>query len=301
MTYIEEDNDEEVPFVIGAGLGRTGTHSLRAALRRLLGHSKVFHMKDLFHGIAPSKPWFDLARQERAAGQRLPELALQTAKAVLDQKYTAVTDYPTCLLYQEFLQLHPKAKVILSVRRHSSTWKRSVEDTIMNVVRPLFDPPFSWIPFFHNFSHTLYPWLWERTGGIAPLGSMDFSNQTRVKASDYDLESGYIQWIEKVQATVPAQQLLIHQPSDGYSPLCEFLSISPEKCPSEPYPHIGDTRALQAIARAFEGATWAFWPLLSIVVFLMVWIGFGGRRNKDKSRRLKKNSRDNGMQQKKIQ
>ena len=80
----DNDNDNgkgrhpknDLPFVVGAGLGRTGTHSLRAALEKL-GYSKTFHMKEILEGHTPPDKWFALAQNERTNGHRNRTLSLK--------------------------------------------------------------------------------------------------------------------------------------------------------------------------------------------------------------------------------
>ena len=45
-----------------------------------------------------------------------------------------------------------------------------------------------------------------------------------------------------VQATVPADKLLVYQPGDGWEPLCEFLG---KPMPDEEYPRVNSTEQFQ--------------------------------------------------------
>jgi hypothetical protein len=44
---------------------------------------------------------------------------------------------------------------------------------------------------------------------------------------------------ESVQREVPADKLLVWQPSDGWEPLCEFLGVD---VPQAPLPHVNDAK-----------------------------------------------------------
>jgi len=271
-----KDTKKGLPFVIGAGLGRTGTHSLKAALMNL-GYPKVFHMKEILEGRVPPEPWYDLAVTERQQKSKHPELALQTARTVIDQGYTATTDYPACLLYLEFLQLEPNAKVILSIRSSSTSsksprdWKESVLKTIGRIHVPLSKPPFSWTLFFRGFVQNLAPWIWERSG-FAPLGSLALPQDS---LEDQDLEGGYTAWIETVRNTVPSDKLLIHcAADDGYTPICKFLNITESDCPKdERYPHLGETAELTRIIGIFEAINLILWPVVVLSLAFVVWMG----------------------------
>jgi hypothetical protein len=71
-----------------------------------------------------------------------------------------------------------------------------------------------------------------------------------------------------VKRLIPKDQLLIHQPSDGYAPLCEFLGV---ECPDEPYPHVNDKadfrRKLLFLSAMFYG-----WPI--VVVSIAFWLTY---------------------------
>ncbi|CAB9508347.1 expressed unknown protein [Seminavis robusta] len=262
------DTTKELPFVIGAGVGRTGTHSLQAALITL-GYNKPFHMHEILDGLVDADPWFELAANERATGMINNTLALKMAQNVIDLGYTATTDYPCCFLYSEFLELtNGKGKVILSVRSSPSDWKKSVLDTIGILSLPFFKPPFSFSPFFSQFAGVLVPWLWERTG-VANLGQIDVPTESLIDYED-SMEAAYTQWIKTIKKQVPPEQLLIHHAKDGYPPLCKFLGIEKADCPKEDYPHIGDTQEMKQLIRTFEIVTEVFWPVVALLGLLLV-------------------------------
>lgn len=48
--------------------------------------------------------------------------------------------------------------------------------------------------------------------------------------------------IERVKATVPADQLLIFNPKDGWKPLCDFLGVP---VPDGPYPRVNEATAIK--------------------------------------------------------
>ena len=53
--------------------------------------------------------------------------------------------------------------------------------------------------------------------------------------------------IAEVRETIPAERLLVFEVAEGWSPLCEFLSL-PE--PEEEFPRVNDTEAVKGIIRA---------------------------------------------------
>ena len=110
--------------IIGAGFGRIGTFSLKAALDQL-GYP-CYHMVDVIQHHEDQK-W------------------LQCDKAILNSEgfdfdtifvpadrpaYRAACDHPAITYYKEILKQNPKAKVILTIRDSPEVWHKSAMDTI---------------------------------------------------------------------------------------------------------------------------------------------------------------------------
>lgn len=260
---MEESKNQQLPFVVGAGLGRTGTLSFKKAME-LLGY-KTFHMTENFEGRADSDSWFNLAATSRLHGEKNKDLAIETSKLVLQQGYNATTDFPACLLYQEFLQLQPNTKVILSVRKNPQVWSKSVLDSIGQIGNTVAKLPFSLSPTFSRFSSDLIPFLWEEIG-VAPLGTFDYGAPLREDMKQ-ELEAAYTAWIQRVKETVPADQLLIHEPSHGFGPICRHLGILDSECPAK-YPHVNSKEEFQQMVRWFNSMRFLFWSVVAILVLL---------------------------------
>ena len=102
--------------VIGAGLGRTGTASLKVALEHL-GVGRCYHMSEVVKGPERIQDWIDAA----------------DGKPDWDQiygDYGATVDYPGCTFWQALAAYYPDAKVLLTVRDPQS-WFDSTHATIM--------------------------------------------------------------------------------------------------------------------------------------------------------------------------
>jgi len=118
--------------VIGAGMGRTGTLSLKIALEQL-GHDKCFHMFELFQ-----KPERIVHFENAAKGEKVDWDGLF-------EGYQSAVDFPVAEYYKELADQYPDAKVVLTVRDPES-WYKSCTDTIfqagvpspMQLVRTLF-------------------------------------------------------------------------------------------------------------------------------------------------------------------
>ena len=89
--------------VVGAGLGRTGTLSLKVALERLLG-APCYHMSEVFAHPEHVGAWRDAARG------RPPDWS------ALFAGYRAAVDWPAAAFWPELSAAFPDAIVVLSVR-----------------------------------------------------------------------------------------------------------------------------------------------------------------------------------------
>src|SRR3712207_3865573 len=107
--------------VIGAGFGRTGTASLKAALETL-GFGPCYHMTEVFANPDHAGFW-------RVAWQGEPV----HWDAILGG-YEAAVDWPACTFYAELMERYPDAKVLLSVR-DPERWYESTRSTIYELTR----------------------------------------------------------------------------------------------------------------------------------------------------------------------
>src|SRR4051794_32865433 len=105
--------------IVGAGLGRTGTHSLKLALERLLGE-RCYHMVEVFEHLDHVPTWHAAIRGERVDWQ-----------PVLDG-YAAIVDWPGVAVWRELAATYPDALVLLSMRRDAATWLSSARATILD-------------------------------------------------------------------------------------------------------------------------------------------------------------------------
>jgi hypothetical protein len=104
--------------IIGAGLGRTATFSLKFALEHL-GFGPCYHMTEVL-----------------AAGRRNVPLWLAAVEGRPDWEaifdgFGSTTDYPACTYWRELAAYYPSAKVVLTVRDPDS-WFDSVSETIFS-------------------------------------------------------------------------------------------------------------------------------------------------------------------------
>ena len=103
--------------VVGAGLGRTGTHSLMLALEQLLG-GRCYHMAEVIERPDDVPVW------HAAIGGEQPDWRTFLAA------YEATVDWPACAFWRELAAANPGAIVLLSVRESAEAWWKSFEATI---------------------------------------------------------------------------------------------------------------------------------------------------------------------------
>ena len=238
--------------VIGAGLGRTGTSSLKLALEEL-GY-KTYHMDELaLSGHAPV--WANYARlvlggDGHSFGASDEEVALrrkETIDVMANAGYNATTDFPACLIFEELMDTYPDARVILSVRSSGQVWAESVRKTIARSWPTLSKRPWGWFPQLQPWQD-LMPFIWTSIG-VLPLNPLPMPTDTL----EVDLlAKAHDRWAERVRSVVPPERLLVHTSSDGYGPLCSFLGVSDGNCPSEEYPHSNEAEEMVRTFNAMD-------------------------------------------------
>src|SRR5689334_8523874 len=103
--------------VIGAGLGRTGTMSLKAALEKLLG-GKCYHMYEVFEHLETDVPMWHAAA-----------LGKPVDWDKMFDGYVAAVDWPAGAYWKEISAKYPDALILLSTR-DSEKWWDSANSTI---------------------------------------------------------------------------------------------------------------------------------------------------------------------------
>jgi sulfotransferase family protein len=224
--------------VIGAGLGRTGTSSLKAALEEL-GFGPCYHMVEVFANPGHADFWRAAWRGEPADWD-----------GVLGP-YEATVDWPGCAFYEELMERNPDAKVILSVR-DPERWYESTRQTIYKVGKLGTGSPFSRLGFaltsrlaFGRFKTGQAPMTEE----IAWQGTFG----GRFEDKDHAMEV-FNRHNGEVRRRVPEGRLLVYEVKQGWGPLCEFLGV---EVPDKPFPHLNDAadmRRLILMVRAFSVA-----------------------------------------------
>lgn len=205
--------------VVGAGLPRTGTLSLKTALERLLG-APCYHMSELFEHPEHLPVWAD-------AFDGTP-----VGWAELFDGYAAAVDAPAALMWRQIAAAFPEAIVVLSTRESAEKWWASMDKTIFPRVR-------------------------ERQVTLSgaepddvPPERRDMMRMFRGMAAGFgqyaDDKPGAMAWYEQynaqVHAEVPTDRLVEWQAADGWGPLCAALGVP---IPDEPFPRVNSTEDFQ--------------------------------------------------------
>ncbi len=202
--------------VIGVGLGRTGTLSLKVALE-MLGFRRCYHMVE---GANPPcmSDWI-AAADGRADWDKL------------FAGYQATVDYPGCQFWRELTAAYPQAKAVLSVRDPQS-WFESTQTTIFS------------------------PRMRERVGVSPARDFLDKTVWNTFGNNIHDrgyMVAAFERHTEEVQRSIPRDRLLTFDVTQGWQPLCEFLDVP---VPRKPFTRLNSREELSMrveAARA-EGA-----------------------------------------------
>lgn len=199
--------------VLGAGFGRTGTLSLKLALEKL-GCGPCYHMLEVMAHPEHSPIW-----SAACDGDLVDWEALFAG-------YRSAVDWPACRFWRELAETFPEAKIILSVR-DPERWYQSAFATI-----------------FRAMSTSLPPDAPESNRVHRSMARKLVLEQTfggRFEDRGYAI-SVYERHNREVQRTFSSSRLLVHEPTQGWAPLCEFLG---KPLPGEPYPRVNTTEEFQ--------------------------------------------------------
>lgn len=187
--------------VIGAGIGRTGTYSLKLALARL-GFGPCHHMEEVAKNLPVQLPLWQAALQGDADWT-----------AIYDGFGSAV-DWPTARFFRELNSAYPEAKFVLGYR-DPYTWADSFGETIYKLISEAEKAP-----------EHLQDWLAMAAEVIRQTGIPEGADREGLAAA-------FSAHAAAVQAAIPADRLLVYEVKDGWQPLCGFLGVP---VPDEPFP-----------------------------------------------------------------
>ncbi len=197
--------------IIGAGLGRTGTMSMKLALEQL-GVGRCYHMAELIADLSRLPVWL-------RAADGAPDWEAVFAG------FTATVDYPGCTYWRELAELYPSAKVLLTVR-DPDDWFDSTQATI-------FSPPM-------RARMAASP----MEGFFQKAVLRDFENRLDDRAF---MTAAFERHNAAVRSAVPAERLLVYEVGEGWPRLCEFLGVP---VPAAPFPRVNSREEMQQMMGA---------------------------------------------------
>lgn len=203
--------------IIGAGFGRTGTDSLRAALT-ILGFGPCHHMYEIRDNPEKIEPWHD-----HFCGGAPLDLD------VLFDGYRSQVDWPGAHLWRESAERYPDAKVILSVR-DAEGWYNSYSKTI-KAFRETEMPPEA--VHQRRMQEFIEVFLADR-----------FDSRERAIAE-------FHRHVAEVKSALPADRLLVYELGTGWEPLCAFLGVP---VPEQDYPHTNSSAAFRQNNIGLDGS-----------------------------------------------
>ncbi|HEV2365517.1 MAG TPA: sulfotransferase [Caulobacteraceae bacterium] len=182
--------------IVGSGLGRTGTYSMKLALEKL-GFGPCHHMAEVFAHPETVSLWI-------AAGQGRPDW-----EAVFSG-YRSMVDYPGAAYWRELADYYPNAKVLHTVR-DPDAWFDSTQATILAPGSIADNPPPQMAAFFEPIRRS--------------IGGDIHNRETMV---------GYFRrHSEEVERAIAPERLLVYESGEGWERLCAFLGVP---VPDEPFP-----------------------------------------------------------------
>lgn len=195
--------------LIGAGLGRTGTLSLKTALEGI-GYGPCYHMIEILVAPERGRHWLERTKD----GSHNWE--------TIFAGYRATVDWPAAAFWRELAERNPDAKVILSVR-DADRWYDSLMNTIYSVID--LELPEDVPEVLRDFSTMVRALIFDQT--------FDGRFEDRAHAKRV-----FERHNQAVIDAIPASRLLVYQSGDGWEPICKFLEV-PE--PDDEFPHLNDT------------------------------------------------------------
>ena len=199
--------------VVGAGLGRTGTHSLKIALEQLLG-APCYHMIEVLAHPEYARYWQDAIDRKPVDWQ------------VVMDGYTSAVDWPAAAFWRELADANPGALVLLSTRSSADAWWKSANETIFEISRRDV-PPDEGLADLFQMPRAM----------LAKTFTPNWSDEVEAKRA-YEAHNA------DVRASVPRDRLVDWQPGDGWDPLCDALGVP---VPDAPFPHVNSTDEFRAM------------------------------------------------------
>jgi len=206
--------------VIGAGLGRTGTTSLKEALSTLL-NGPCFHLIEFKTRPELMTPWrsFIESMPTASAAESAADVPVSRWETMMPG-YVACLDEPVNMYWKQLSRAFPEALVILSVRDVES-WCASVRDVACQYDEELKRPDLisEERRKFLDFVDAIFPQTLEEA---APDDRIFFEAHNRQVMDHAEKDESF------------RKRFLVWQVEDGWEPICSALDLA---VPRIPFPH----------------------------------------------------------------
>ncbi len=215
--------------LIGAGMPRTGTLTQKEALE-LLGFAPCYHWVNILADLDQVELW-----DHALDGEEIWPSVFGG--------FEATVDWPGGFFWKRLIERYPDAKVLLSVR-DPEAWEQSFRETVWSMghgeslVHLLSSARATVDPRWSRYVALVERMFWSPEGTFA--GGHERPEQ---------LIEAFVRHNEEVKRTVPAEQLLVWEVSEGWEPLCAFLGV---EVPAEPLPRSNDRETFTG--RVIDGA-----------------------------------------------
>ncbi|KAH8874607.1 sulfotransferase oxamniquine resistance [Schistosoma japonicum] len=204
--------------VIGAGLPRTGTLSMKKALETIYCQP-CYHMYEIIlkkqYDISKWQTLLDIKQSKTTSNEIL--IIQNSLKEILNG-YIAVTDLPACGFYRELMTMYPNAKVILTIRDRND-WLRSFRKVVLPRTNDTYKEEVDKVNRILGLNTEFDKMNMDSLKFIFQNNQIDFDD-------DNNLLECYDEYNKTVQEIVPSERLLVHKLGDGWKPLCQFLNVN---------------------------------------------------------------------------
>ncbi|MEV0617486.1 sulfotransferase family protein [Nonomuraea sp. NPDC050404] len=199
--------------VIGVGLHRTGSMSVKAALERL-GFGPCYHGLEALRRCADGEHW--LAAHEAGGAFDWQ---------VIFKGYRSALDWPTAHFWRQLAAAYPDAKILLTDRDPEQWWDSHTRMFRHGsaFIQQLTDEQRHWADTsgFTRMQNVL---------GMVASAAFD----GRVFDKEHCLRA-FHRHNEQVRRAIPAERLLVYRVQQGWEPLCRFLGTG---VPTEAFPRV---------------------------------------------------------------
>jgi Sulfotransferase domain len=199
--------------VIGVGLHRTGSMSVKAALERL-GFGPCYHGLEALRRGRDGDHWLAAA-----------EAGGDVDWSVIFDGYRSTLDWPTIYFWEQLIAAYPDAKVLLTARDPETWWDSHVQmfQRSVEFEAGLTD---------EQRQSAEVSGFARMQAALAKTALPYFDGRVSDKAH---CQQVFHDHYERVRRTVPAERLLVYRVQEGWEPLCRFLDVDQ---PDEPFPQV---------------------------------------------------------------